>query len=127
MALQIRAFSPTKFGIAKGVLMMKDDLDENTIELPTSMMKVGKSRSRKPLHDDVVLVISELFLSDKANTMNDILNPSSAPTKRNNSEEKSKEKSKEQKLLAKIEPPSETFLNLLMSRGVSEKLICDCK
>lgn len=112
MAIQIRAISPTKFGIAKGMLMIDDDLDDNTIVLPTSMIKVEKSKSGNPLHNDVILVISGLFLSDKAIVMDKIMDSSKQPTKSD---------------LKKLEPPSQMFLNVLMSRGVPPIMIEECK
>lgn len=120
MTAQIRAFSPTKFGIAKGMLMIKDDLDDKTILLPSSMIKVNKSRSKDPLHDDVVLIISGLFLSDKAITMERVLKLD--PTK-----EAPKKEEPTSSGLAGLQPPSVMFLNVLVSRGVQKELIDQCK
>lgn len=70
-AIQIRAFSPTGFGIAKGMLMVKDNIDR--VEIPKSMIKVRKSTVQDPLHDSVVLVVIATFPSAAAKKISEQL------------------------------------------------------
>ena len=59
-AVQVRVIGPSSVGIAKGMLMVKDGISK--IQLPTSMVKVNKSKIQ-PLHTDVILNINSHFQS----------------------------------------------------------------
>lgn len=95
------------------MLTVKEDLDDNTILIPTSMIKVQKSRAKHPLHDNVILVISSLFLSDKNITIDRLIGNSGIEPSDSG--------------LRSLEPPSEMFTNSLISRGVPIELLDKCK
>ncbi|KAL7522999.1 hypothetical protein ACHAWX_007736 [Stephanocyclus meneghinianus] len=105
-AIQVRVFSPTGFGIGKGMLMVKDDIDR--IEIPTSMVKVKKSTAKDPLHDDVVLIVSGIYPSVPANVIGKIIDPDDKPTASQ---------------LKDLEPPSEMFQNVMLAKGVTRELL----
>jgi hypothetical protein len=103
-------FSPTGFGIGKGMLVVKDDID--TIEIPTSMVKVKKSTAKDPLHDDAVLIISGIYPSVPAKVIGKIIDPDDKPTLSQ---------------LKDLEPPSEMFQNVMLAKGVTRELLDGCK
>ena len=98
------------FGIAKGVLMLKEGIDK--IQIPKSMLKVNKSRSQ-PLHNSVMMIVSQVFLSEISITMGRIItdNPKKRPTATG---------------LKKIESPSKSFTNVLLAAGVSKDTMDNC-
>lgn len=102
------------FGIGKGMLMLKEGISK--IQIPKSMLKVQKSRSQHPLHDSVVVIVSELFLSDKSITIGRIFadNPKKQPTAsvlRELTEKKT----------------AIMFTTVLLAAGVSEDALNDCR
>ena len=86
------------------------------IQIPSSMIKVKRSKSKKPLHDTVVLVVSELFLSVNAITLGKILK---------NDPDPKKQPSKSS--LSSLEPPKEMFTNVLLARGVTKTALDNCE
>lgn len=73
MAIQVRIVSPSMIGVAKGMLFAKKGIDK--IQIPTSMIKVGKSTRNKVLHTDVVLIVKQIFPSKNNDTMQRMINP----------------------------------------------------
>eukprot|EP00581_Thalassiosira_minuscula_P019424 CAMPEP_0183716690 /NCGR_PEP_ID=MMETSP0737-20130205/10498_1 /TAXON_ID=385413 /ORGANISM="Thalassiosira miniscula, Strain CCMP1093" /LENGTH=1455 /DNA_ID=CAMNT_0025945985 /DNA_START=64 /DNA_END=4431 /DNA_ORIENTATION=- len=57
-AIQVRIIGPSTIGVAKGMLVAKDGI--NAIQVPSSMIKVEKSKT-DPMHDDVVLNVHKCF------------------------------------------------------------------
>ncbi|KAL3774211.1 hypothetical protein ACHAW5_008536 [Stephanodiscus triporus] len=74
-AIQVRIIGPSSVGVAKGMLFVKEDLEEYTIQLPTSMVKVAKSKTM-PLHTDVVLNILQCYPSISQKCMGRLLDDS---------------------------------------------------
>lgn len=109
-AIQVRIFSPTGFGIAKGMLTVKDGIDE--IEIPTSMIKVKKSASESPLHEGVVLIVSGIFPSVPAKVIGKIVDFNASPTATQ---------------LEDVKPPSEMFQNAMLAKGVTKEALDQCK
>ena len=106
----MRIISPSKLGTAKGMLFVKEQIDK--IQIPSSMIKVGKSKE-KPLHDDVVLNIIRMFPSQNCEIFERLLNDSKKnPTNR-------------QTKLLKL--PPETVQNVLRAKGVSTDVLNRCK
>ena len=99
------------FGVAKGVLMLKEGIDK--IQIPKSMLKVQKSKSQHPLHNSVMMIVTEVFLSDKSITISRIIadNPKKRPTASG---------------LKEVKPPCEMFTNVLLAAGVSKDTIDNC-
>jgi hypothetical protein len=110
IALQVRFFSPTGFGVGKGLLMVKENIDK--IEIPTSMIKVKKSAAKYPLIDSVVLVISGIYPTVKSNVFARILDPNDDPTDAQ---------------LSMFEPINESFLNVMQAKGVLKELLYECE
>jgi hypothetical protein len=111
VAVQVRLFSPTGFGIAKGLLVIKEDIDK--IEIPTSMLKVGASLEDNPMHDNVVVVVSAIYPSDSCNGLARILSSGRLGAR----------------LEENIQPPSKTFTNVLIAKGKEgmEEAIKSCE
>ena len=111
LAIQVRLFSPTMFGIAKGVLMVKDDIDK--IQIPASMIKVNKSNSKEPLHDSVIMIVSGIYPSDNAITIGKIYHPSLTPPESG---------------LNNLSPLRSMFCNVMLARGVRGETLdgCEC-
>eukprot|EP00804_Cyclotella_cryptica_P020971 CCRYP_009289-RB/>CCRYP_009289-RB protein AED:0.08 eAED:0.08 QI:1609/1/1/1/0.75/0.4/5/2244/1210 len=86
------------------MLMVKDEIDK--IEIPLSMIKVKKSTSKDPLHDDVVLIVSGVFPSVPARVIGKIVDPDDNPTVSQ---------------IKDIEPPSEMFQNVMLAKGVAKE------
>mmetsp|Transcript_21142 Transcript_21142/g.45875 ORF Transcript_21142/g.45875 Transcript_21142/m.45875 type:complete len:873 (+) Transcript_21142:47-2665(+) len=61
-AIQVRIIGPSSVGVAKGVLFVKETIGRETIQIPSSMIKVNKSKT-KPLHTYVALNINQHFPS----------------------------------------------------------------
>jgi len=104
-AVQVRLFSPSKFGIGKGMLVVKKGIDK--IQIPKSMIKVERSKTT-PLHTNVVLVITEVFPSSRCEEMAKIL--------RGNATAKQKRAHLTKHLSSMVE-------NVLYAKGLSREII----
>jgi hypothetical protein len=113
-AIQVRIFSPTKFGIAKGMLVIKQGIDK--IQIPESMIKVERSSSADPMHAQVVLVITQIFPSENCYTMERFINDDMK-----NPTDKQKQK------LNVLEDDIVFIKNVLIASGVSPVLLDQCK
>lgn len=107
----MRLFSPTKFGIAKGTLRVKDGIDG--FEIPTSMIKVGKSIADEPLHDDVVVVITAIYPSKIHHTIGRLFDSTRDDPTENG--------------LKDVKPISEALRYVLMARGVQANTLERCE
>lgn len=76
LAIQVRIVSPSKVGIAKGVLVAKEGIEG--IEVPQSMVKVGPSTRSNVLHTDVLLNVIATFPSKQNNIMRRLINPTAS-------------------------------------------------
>jgi len=108
-AVQVRLFSPSKFGIGKGMLVVKKGIDK--IQIPKSMIKVERSKTT-PLHTNVVLVITEVFPSSRCEEMAKIL--------RGNATAKQKRAHLTKHLSSMVE-------NVLYAKGLSREIIDQCE
>lgn len=110
-AIQVRLYSPTKFGIAKGMLMVKDDL--RGIQVPTSMCKVNKSLVENPLHDSVAIAVKAIFPSKPCHIIGRLFD--------------SRRRVPTPNQLKEINSISETFGDILRARGVNSEVLDRCK
>ena len=106
----MRIVSPSKFGIAKGMLVVKDGIDK--MQIPTSMIKVEKSETR-PLHNTAVLIIISTFPSASCEIVERVLGISS------------KEATDRQRKELKI--PGDSILNVLHAKGVEVDKLNQCE
>lgn len=68
IAIQVRIIGPSKLGVAKGMLFVKEDIEEYKIQVPASMVKVNRSKTT-PLHTYVALNILQCFPSSSQQVM----------------------------------------------------------
>jgi hypothetical protein len=114
IAIQVRIFSPTKFGIAKGMLVIKPGIDK--IQIPESMIKVERSSSANPMHPKVVLVITQIFPSENCYTMERFINY------------EVKDPTDNQKQKLNVLKNDIVFIkNVLIASGVGQVLLDKCK
>jgi hypothetical protein len=111
-SIQVRMICPALFGIAKGKLVITDDIDG--IEVPGSMVKVKKSRASNPLHpDDVAIVITRIFPTKQNSQLDRLFNSNGPdPTKQG---------------LEGIKPIPESFKVILKARGVTTDTLERCE
>ena len=112
-AIQVRIVGPASVGIAKGMLFVKNDIEKYKIQVPTSMVKVPKSKT-KPCHSDVALIIIACFTSKQRECFEKLFNddPENNPTC---------------KQLKELKPPSKNFNAVLRGKGVNDPVIQSCK
>lgn len=112
-AIQVRIVGPASVGIAKGMLFVKNDIEKYKIQVPTSMVKVPKSKT-KPCHSDVALIIIACFPSKPQECFEKLFNddPENNPTR---------------KQLKELKPPSKHFNVVLRGNGVNDPVIQSCK
>lgn len=112
--IRIRAFSPTGFGIAKGMLMVKDNIDR--VEIPKSMIKVRKSTAQDPLHDSVVLIVGAIYPSISAKKF------SKQPKGTIDHDEDPVECDSNQ-----IKPPVKMYRKVMLDAGVKKETLGECE
>ena len=93
--------------------MVKEGIDN--IQIPKTMVKVEKSVSKKPLHDSVFIVVSQIYPSETSNAIGRIFD----------SERREPCETGLKKVKSKIPNPS--FCNVLFARGVTEGVMNSCK
>jgi hypothetical protein len=111
-AIQVRIIGPSSVGIAKGMLFVKEDIAEDKIQLPTSMIKVNKSRT-EPLHTHVVLNIRQCFPSSNQECMGRLFdNFKDDPTLN---------------MIKALKPPSPDVQRVILCKGVNEQILQQCE
>lgn len=111
-AIQVRIIGPSSVGIAKGMLFVKEGIAEDRIQLPTSMIKVNKSRTT-PLHTNVVLNIIKLFPSSNQQCMGKLFDNFL--------------KDPSLKMINTLKPPADDVQRVLQCKGVSEQSLQQCE
>jgi len=93
------------------MLFAKDGIDK--IQVPSSMVKVGKSKCMYPLHRTVVLNITQNFPTKSQRYIGRLYNASERqPTERQ---------------LAELKPISRDVRRVLKCKGVQDKILDKCK
>ena len=111
-AIQVRIIGPSSVGIAKGMLFVKEDLKEYTIQLPTSMVKVKKSTT-EPYHTHVVLNIVQCFPSSNQECMGKLFDDSKPDPSLD--------------MVKELKRPSLDVQQVMLCKGVAEDIIYECK
>jgi hypothetical protein len=111
-AIQVRIIGPSSVGVAKGMLFVKEDIEEYKIQVPASMVKVNRSKTT-PLHTYVALNIRQCFPSSNQQVMgklfDDMKNDPSLS------------------MIKGLKPPSQDVQRVLRCKGVSEQTIHQCE
>jgi len=121
-AIQVRVIGPSSVGIAKGMLFVNDTIDEELIQLPSSMLKVGKSKT-KPLHTYVALNIVACFPSKSQHCLGRLLEGDLDCCDSGKDGKRPSVPTDVQALKA----PSDCALRVLRCKGVSESDIKNCE
>ena len=111
-AIQVRIIGPSSVGVAKGMLFVKEDLEEYKIQLPTSMVKVNKSKTA-PLHTHVVLNIRQCFPSSNQKCMGKLLDDSKSDPSLTQ--------------IKALKLPSPDVRQVMLCKGVAEDNLQECK
>ena len=113
-AVQVRMIGPSFFGLAKGMLQVKQGMEGHKVEIPTSMIKAERSKDKEPFHKKkVALVIIHCFPSVKSRTMDRLLDD--------------RKEDPTPLMIKDIEEPGEIFLNVLRCKGVNDSIIENCE
>lgn len=113
-AVQVRMIGPSSFGLAKGMLQVKQGMEGHKVEIPTSMIKAERSKDKEPFHKKkVALVIIHCFPSVKSRTMDRLLDD--------------RKEDPTPLMIKDIEEPGEIFLNVLRCKGVNDSIIENCE
>ena len=97
------------------MLLVKDGID--TIQVPSSMIKVKRSSAPNPMHDEVAVVVNGISPGDNTlgrkfgnyyNGNGQKIEPTTAGLKN-------------------IDPPTESLCMILIARGVEEETLSSCK
>lgn len=120
-AIQVRLIGPSSFGIAKGMLVVKEGLKGHKLEIPTSMIKVGKSRVNKPAHKKVALNIVNLFPSERNKIIGRLIDDREKDPTLKMVQNLGKKKPGDK------DPIPCSFLNVLRCKGVDENRIENCE
>ena len=111
-AIQVRIIGPSSVGIAKGMLFVKEDIEEYKIQVPASMVKVTKSKTT-PLHTYVAFNIRQCFPSSNQQVVGKLLD--------------NMKKDPSLSMIKGLKPPSRDVQRVLQCKGVSEQTIHQCE
>ena len=112
IAIQVRIIGPSKVGVAKGMLFVKEDIEEYQIQVPASMVKVNRSKTT-PLHTYVALNIRQCFPSSNQQVMGNLFDDG--------------KKDPTSSMIKGLKPLSMDVRRVLCCKGVSEQTIKQCE
>lgn len=107
-AIQVRIIGPSSVGVAKGMIFVKETMPRDKIQIPSSMVKVNKSKT-KPLHTYVAINIIQHFPSKAQYTMGRLFNDD--------------QKDPSIPMVNDLNPPCKDAWRVLCCKGVDQSII----